>query len=181
MLLFFNRKAVIKSRINLNNNKATTALNFFLQNKLPLNFKSKLTVKRKDASSGMTLENYFQAMEKRLENAHTTQNGRRGVSTAESGSRKHFRENVQYEMSWAQADCSKKELAPLKYVRGGRDRETEYFYQQRPDSRYNKDSLYLPLDDRRVVIPRNWTKERKNRVWEQSKVNVFRRTTGAKS
>lgn len=160
------------------NQKVTTAINFFRKNQVPLNFKSKVTAGKKDSSPGFTLENYFLEMERR-HTTSTTQDGRRGVSTAEPGSRKYYRENnpqLDYAaFPWVQAEVAKKELAPLKFVRGGRERETEYFCQQRPDSRYNKDSIYLSLDNKRVVEPRNWTRERKNRPF---KGNAFRKTAG---
>eukprot|EP00826_Nyctotherus_ovalis_P061877 TRINITY_DN8855_c0_g1_i19.p1 TRINITY_DN8855_c0_g1~~TRINITY_DN8855_c0_g1_i19.p1 ORF type:complete len:185 (-),score=26.24 TRINITY_DN8855_c0_g1_i19:124-678(-) len=168
-----NGRMAAKSGVNLSNAKATTAVNFFGQGKLSLNLKSKLAMKKKETSPGLTLESYFLIMEQRSAN---TQNGKRSVSTAEPRSRKHF-DNVQTKCAdakWTQG--ARKELGPLKHVRGGREREAECGCQQRPESRYNKESIYLSLDNQ-WAPPRNWTRER-NRVRQPLKGNVFRKTAG---
>lgn len=157
--------------------KAITTINFFRQNKFVAKAPPKIIAPKKETSPIFTLENYFLEMERR-HTASNTQNGRRNISTAEPGSRKFYRDNnPQYdyeESNWGQCELAKRQLGPLKLSIGGPRRQ---ICQQRPESRYNKESIYQPLENKEIR-PRNWTRERGNKVRRGKVGNKFRKTAG---
>eukprot|EP00826_Nyctotherus_ovalis_P064534 TRINITY_DN9470_c0_g1_i1.p1 TRINITY_DN9470_c0_g1~~TRINITY_DN9470_c0_g1_i1.p1 ORF type:complete len:148 (+),score=34.10 TRINITY_DN9470_c0_g1_i1:432-875(+) len=128
-----------------------TAINFFKQKKEY--FPEKKT-------TGITIEDYFAEMEKRLV-APSEASKRRTLSTAAPGYRNRAEISGMEESpehSWMQP-VNRKYLRPLKFIKGS-EYETrkvhKYGELKRPNSRNNKSTICSSLDNESLA---NWNRE----------------------
>ncbi len=186
------RKDAIRSRLKTiyQRKKCITSNNFFKPKKVPSgisSFISKYTIQEKgppDPNCGITIDQYFVEMEKRMAamkpSPNPLLNGKRCISTAAPATRQHYQARDHSGDSRVKPghDYS---LGPIKLAKGPNKillrpmreadkmplEQQQQSYYQRPDSRYNKDSICLSLEGVRTNITRapvmtSWGKERKH-------------------